>query len=74
MNFGMLGQGRGSWTVSKNIIMIQLLKSIHIKDNVITAMSFLRTFVKPVCKLNLVSKDLPAYLPAPYALCAFPLT
>ena len=34
MNFGMLGQGRGSWAVSKNIIMIQLLKSIHIKDNI----------------------------------------
>ena len=34
MNFGMLGQGMGSWAVSKNIIMIQLLKSIHIKDNI----------------------------------------
>ena len=34
MNFGMLGQGRGSWAVSKNIIMIQLLKSIYIKDNI----------------------------------------
>lgn len=34
MNFGMLGQGRGSWAVSKNIIMIQLLKSIRIKDNI----------------------------------------
>ena len=34
MNFGMLAQGRGSWAVSKNIIMIQLLKSIHIKDNI----------------------------------------
>lgn len=32
MNFGMLGQGRGSWAVSRDIIMIQLLKSIRIKD------------------------------------------
>ena len=32
MNIGMLGQGRGSWAVSRDIIMIQLLKSIRIKD------------------------------------------
>ena len=29
-----VGLGRGSWAVSKNIIMIQLLKSIRIKDNI----------------------------------------
>ena len=56
----------------KNIIMIQLLKSILIiKDNIITTMSFLRIFVKPVN--NLVSKDSPVYLPSPFSVCAFPL-
>ena len=71
MNFDQCGQGRGSWTVSKNI-KIQLLKSILLKDNIITTMSFLRAFVKPVVN-NLVSKDSPVYLPTPFSVCAFPV-
>ena len=55
-----------SWTVSKNI-MIQLPKSILIKDNIITTISFLRTFLKPVVN-NLVSKDSPVYLPPRFFL------
>ena len=53
-------------------IKIQLLKSILLKDNIITTMSFLRAFVKPDVN-NLVSKDSHVYLPTQFLVCAFPV-